>query len=139
MKFNFKDKNEYIRIIKFGFVGIFNTAVDWVVFFLLNTLAGINVIISQPIAYACGVISSYLGNKFFTFKSKEKVTFAETAKFVTVNLISLGVSTLIITLLAKNAGWNEYLAKIPSTIAAMAVNFIGSRFFVFNKSVDGAE
>lgn len=121
MKFNFKDKNEYIRIIKFGFVGIFNTAIDWLVFFILNTLITVTIEIAQPIAYACGVISSYVGNKFFTFKSKEKYLFAETTKFVFINLLSLGVSTLIITLLVKKAGWNEYIAKIPATIFAMAL------------------
>ena len=135
MKFDFKDKNEYIRIIKFGLVGIFNTAIDWLVFFILNTLLSAAIQIAQPIAYACGIISSYAGNKFFTFKSKEKVSFAETAKFVFINILSLGISTIIITLLVKNAGWNEYVAKIPATILAMAVNFIGSRFFVFADSV----
>ena len=139
MKFNFKDKNEYIRLIKFAFVGVFNTAVDWFVFFVMNTLIGIPVIVSQPTAYACGVVCSYVGNKFFTFKSKSKVTVAETVKFVIVNLISLGISTLVITLLVKNAGWNEYIAKIPSTAAAMLVNFVGSRFFVFDKSIDSGK
>lgn len=135
MKFDFKDKNEYIRLIKFGFVGIFNTAVDWFVFYILNTLLSIPVIISQPIAYLCGVITSYIGNKYFTFKAKNKVSVAETVKFVVLNLLSLGASTLIITLLT-NAGWNNYIAKIPSTIIAMGINFIGSRFFVFNKSIN---
>lgn len=136
MNFNFKDKNEYIRLLKFAFVGIFNTLVDWIVFFIMDTLLHIPTIISQPTAYACGVICSYIGNKFFTFKAKNKVTVAETVKFVVVNLLSLAASTGVLMLLSQSIGWNEYIAKIPATAAAMCINFIGSRFFVFNKSID---
>lgn len=136
MKFNFKDKNEYIRLIKFAFVGVFNTAIDWIVFFIMNTLLKIPVLISHPVAYLCGIVSSYIGNKYFTFKAKNKVTLSETSKFVVVNLISLGASTLVITLLAENAGWNEYVAKLISTAVAMTINYLGSRFFVFHKNIN---
>ena len=136
MKFNLKDKNEYIRIIKFGLVGVANTAVDWIVFFILNTLFSLPAALCQPFSYACGVVTSYLGNKFFTFKSKNKITVAETVKFIVVNLLSLGASTLVIYLFTNMLLWNGYIAKIPATIIAMSVNFIGSRFFVFAQSVE---
>lgn len=136
MKFDFKDKNEYIRLIKFAFVGVFNTLVDWAVYFVMVTFLHIPVSISQPVGYSCGIICSYIGNKFFTFKSKTKVNVAESVKFVIVNLLSLAASTAIATFCVQSLSWNEYIAKIPATAVAMCINFIGSRFFVFNKSID---
>ncbi len=136
MRFNFKDKNEYIRIIKFGFVGVFNTLIDWAIFFVLTTFLSFSASLSHIISYSCGTVFSYVGNKFFTFKSKSKVTLVETAKFVAVNLISLAVSTAVIFVFADKLGWNELMAKIPATVAAMAVNFLGNRFFVFNKEIE---
>lgn len=140
MSFDFKDKNEYIRILKFGLVGIMNTLVDWVIFFILHTLLGVNELISQPIAYACGIISSFIGNKFFTFKAKNKTTLSETVRFLIVSLIALAVSEGVIWLLSAKLGWNEgiyvYVAKLFATGASLVVNFIGNRFFVFNKAVE---
>lgn len=136
MKFNFRDKNEYIRLFKFSCVGVINTLIDWIVFFIMSTLLHIAVQITQPVAYMCGVIVSYLGNKFFTFKSNKKVSVWETTKFLIINILSLGASTLVITLLVNKLGWNEYIAKIPATCAAMIINFVGSRFFVFADSIN---
>ena len=134
MKFNFKDKNEYIKLIKFGIVGAMNTFIDWAIFFLLTQFTAITPWIAHVISYSCGVISSFLGNKFFTFKSRGTKTGVEMVKFIVLNLLSLGASTLVMILFADMLQWNSYIAKIFSTGASMLINYIGSRFFVFNKT-----
>ncbi len=137
MKFNFRDKNEYIRIFKFGCVGVINTFTDWAIYFVLSTLLSLSAPLSHVISYSCATVVSYIGNKFFTFRSKSKITLKETGKFVLVNLLSMTVSTIAIFLFADTLGWNELLAKIPATLAAMSINFLGNRFFVFDKAVNG--
>ena len=134
MKFNFKDKNEYIKLIKFGLVGAMNTLIDWAVFFVLTQFTAILPWIAHVIGYSCGVVSSFLGNKFFTFKSRGTKTGVELIKFVILNLLSLGVSTLVIIVLGDKLEWNTYIAKIFSTGSAMLINYVGSRFFIFNKN-----
>lgn len=61
-------KEHILQFIKFNIVGIMNTAVDFAIFALMVFL-GLHHMISQVISYSCGVVNSYLWNKFWTFKT----------------------------------------------------------------------
>lgn len=131
----FNDK-KFKHIVRFGCVGLLNTAFDFGVFSLLNSVFGINYIISQIASYSTGTFNSYLCNRFWTFtdtRSKNKKTFSEIAQFLTVNAASLGVSLIGLTVLLKDNSMNPFLAKILSMVLAQVVNFLGYRFWVFGK------
>lgn len=133
MKFDFKDKTEYIKIFKYAIVGVANTLIDWIVYFVLTEFLSAEPWIAHVIGYTVGTCASFVGNKFFTFKAKNTKTGAEFAKFVVVNMISLAVSTGVIALTTSVLNINKYIAKILSTCFSMSVNYVGSRFFVFDK------
>ncbi len=135
MKIDLKNKDELIRLGKFAFVGVFNTLIDWAVYFVLYQLCGVPATIAQVVGYICGIISSFIGNKFFTFKSKSNA-FSETWKFVIVNLLSLAASELVIYVTTEIYCWNGLIAKIPATCVSMIINYLGSRLFVFKKGID---
>ncbi|MBP3347833.1 MAG: GtrA family protein [Clostridia bacterium] len=130
-KFNIKDKNEYIKLIKFALVGGMNTLIDWLVYFILTKFVAITPWIASTIAYCCGIASSYFGNKHFTFKAKNKTSVLEVVKFLVVNALSLGASTGVVALCTEVFLWNPYVAKVLSTGISMLINYLGSRFFVF--------
>ncbi len=133
MKFDIKDKNEYIRIIKYAMVGVVNTLIDWGVYFVMTTFLSADPVLANVVGYATGTLASFMGNKFFTFKAKNTKTGVEFLKFIVVNLLSLGASTLALSLLISSLEINKYIAKIISSFVSMAINYIGSRFFVFDK------
>jgi putative flippase GtrA len=119
------------QLIKFGLVGFLNTAVDYGVFALLTMVFRLDSIISHVFSYSCGVINSYYFNRIWTFQRKDRVYSAEFLRFIIVNLISLGTSTLVLNSLETQAGLSSYLAKIGAVICSMAINFAGSKFVVF--------
>lgn len=131
MKFSLKNKDEYIKIIKYAIVGVANTLIDWAVYVVLTKFISIEPWIANVVGYVAGMVSSFVGNKFFTFKTKNTKTGIELVKFVIINMISLGVSTGVVALTTSVWSWNKYIAKILSTGTSMTVNYIGSRFFVF--------
>lgn len=135
--------NNYIKdktpkqIIKFACVGCSNTALDFGIFSLLNSLFGVNYIISQIISYLSGTLNSYILNKFWTFndsKTNKKST-KEIVQFYVVNFASLGVSLISLSILMKDKSMNAFLAKIISMVSAQVVNFLGYRFWVFGGNV----
>lgn len=134
MKFDFNDKNEYIRIFKYALVGVANTLIDWIIYFVLAEFFHVDAWIANVVGYSVGTCASFVGNKFFTFKAKNTKTGVEFAKFVAVNIVSLVSSTGIIALLTSVLAVNKYIAKIVSTCVSMAINYMGSRFFVFDKN-----
>jgi putative flippase GtrA len=123
-----------IQIVKFGLIGFLNTAIDFGMFALLTMAAGLEPVFSHIVSYSCGVLNSYFFNRTWTFQRREKGNAAEFLKFAFVNLISLGVSSLVLYLLEYKAGFNLYLSKLGATICSLAVNFIGSKLIVFKES-----
>lgn len=123
------------EFFKFSIVGVINTLVDFGLFTFLTGLVKLDPTLSHVLSYSCGVANSYFFNRRWTFKMQNKSNLPEIIKFVTVNLLSLGVSTLAINYLVKGSpSLNEYLAKLIATLSALAVNFIGSRLFVFKSN-----
>ncbi|SMC21144.1 Putative flippase GtrA (transmembrane translocase of bactoprenol-linked glucose) [Clostridium acidisoli DSM 12555] len=131
----FIDNEKFKHIIRFGCVGCLNTMFDFGVFSLLNSLFGINYVISQIVSYSSGTLNSYLCNRFWTFNDTRtnKKTTNELFQFVAVNAASLGVSLIGLSILMKDNSMNSFLAKIISMVLAQIVNFLGYRFWVFGK------
>ncbi|KMY57273.1 membrane protein [Geobacillus stearothermophilus] len=131
-----RNMNESLRIFRkekqavwrFGLVGVSNTAVDFAVFFLL-TAAGAKAAVAQAVAYGAGMANSYIWNRRWTFQVKRKANIKEVLRFLVVNGLSFGASLAV--LLAAERFASLWLAKLAATIAGMAVNFIGSRYWVF--------
>ncbi len=130
----FINNKKYKHLMKFGCVGCLNTMFDFGIFSLLNSLFGINYIISQIISYSSGTLNSFLFNKFWTFDDAKtgKKTTMEMVQFIVVNSVSLGVSLIGLTILMKDNHMNSFFAKIISMVLAQVVNFLGYRFWVFD-------
>lgn len=114
---------------KFALVGMLNTGVDVAIFFLLTWL-GIPYVAAQVVSYSCGAANSYLLNKVWTFRSCG-LSYAEIVRFVAVNLTSLGISVVLLTLLHDKAGLGLAAAKGGATVCALAANFLGNKLWVF--------
>ena len=127
------NNGKFKRLSKFSCVGGLNTLIDFGIFSLLNSLLGINYIISQVISYSSGTLNSFILNKFWTFKDTKtnKKTTKEIIQFIVVNSASLGVSLIGLSILLKNNSMNSFIAKIISMVLAQVVNFLGYRFWVF--------
>ncbi|HHY81748.1 MAG TPA: GtrA family protein [Clostridiales bacterium] len=127
-----KKKIEF-QLIKFGLIGLLNTAVDFGVFTLLTMTFRMDSTVSHIISYSCGVINSYFFNRSWTFKLKGKSHPVEFIKFVLVNLVSLGLSSLTLQYLETKAGFSVYLAKLGAIFCSLAINFAGSKLIVFKE------
>jgi putative flippase GtrA len=117
------------EFIKFALVGLLNTGVDVAIFFLL-TWAGSPYVAAQAVSYSCGAANSYLLNKLWTFRSSG-LSYAEVVRFTVVNLVSLGISILVLTLLHDKLGLELAASKGGATVCALAANFLGNKLWVF--------
>ena len=123
------------HITRFGCVGCLNTMFDFTIFCILNSLFGVNYIISQIISYSSGTLNSYLFNKFWTFNDTKtcKKGAREIVQFIVVNFASLGISLIGLRILMNDNSMNSILAKVISMVLAQVVNFLGYKFWVFGK------
>lgn len=122
------------QILKFGAVGIINTGIDFGIFTILLMTTSLVPTACHVISYSAGVVNSYFFNRLWTFKVRERANSFEFVKFIIVNLVSLGVSTLVLYLLNDKASLDSLVSKLGGTLCSLFVNFIGSKLIVFNAS-----
>lgn len=124
--------DDVIRFIKFGMVGVLNTLVNWIIFFILN-LFGMYYILANIIAYTLGTINSYLWNTLWVFKYREKASADTTIKFIILNLVGLGLNTGILYVLVDLYNLNKFIGLVITTIIVMIINYVVNKLWVFSK------
>lgn len=151
-------KKSVLQLIKFVLIGVSNTLLDILVTFALNAVFGIYYL-AKIVGYACGVANSYFWNSRWTFREERRRDLKEIVLFVTVNLVTLGLSLLLQWLLRDklhlDAWWmgamgenlltklinGERFCLLLSSGAALLLNFVGNKLLVFRsgKQAEGTE
>ena len=150
-------KRSFFQFIKFAIVGAMNTIVDFLVYTVLTLVFGVNdnnvflVGLFTLIAYACGVLNSFILNTHWTFKSEYRQTSREKILFIVVNLVSWLVSFALTYLFTEfvfdGSGIAQWvanllhyqqmdnvvsiLAKLLAAPIVIIINFLGSKLLVF--------
>ncbi len=113
------------QLAKFTVAGVINTAVDWGIFFSLYNLLHVDPVLSQAISFTIATIISFFINTIWVFNTtKNKTRSRLIAEFFVLNLIALGITTVLIYLFIDRMHMNELLAKILTTVITMIYNYI---------------
>jgi len=133
-----------IQFVKFGLVGVANTAVDWLVFFGITHYIVIDKSFeptAKAIAFLVAVINSYIWNTIWTFKkeykqSAGKDTGKKTAvfiKFLVVSLVGWGINYLAFKYTRFNLNQGQIIALIAASGTATLWNFFGNKLWTYKK------
>ena len=79
-------KKTTIQLIKYGVIGVSNTLITFVVFYIINTLAGLSENLANVLGYILGLINSFIWNRNWVFKTnnnwvKEAVVFTAKGEY----------------------------------------------------------
>ncbi|MPN38921.1 hypothetical protein SDC9_186446 [bioreactor metagenome] len=126
---------EIKKIIRFCLVGLLNTGVDFLTFYILTTFFYINVYSSQICSYITATFNSYFFNRRFTFQSENGIGGKEFFRFVLVNLTSLLTSLFLMFIFNGLLRLDKMICKGLIAFFTFAVNYLGNRFWVFQKKL----
>ncbi len=130
------------QLLRFGTIGILNTAFD---ILLLNLLLWIFAIHTTPLmlvanaaAYGLGAVNSFVWNKYWTFAHGQRVTRQEMIRFAAVTLCGMGINDLLLgvaghlllPLMGSTVLWAN-LSKLLAVAGSMVISFMGMRLWVF--------
>lgn len=135
MKFKINEllkNNDLIKFIRFSIVGVGNTVVNWIIFFILNA-CGIYYIISNIIAYAVATINSYIWNSLWVFKYGQGLKINTSVKFFILNLIGLTVNTSIMYVLVDIFNFKKFVALVIASIFVVIMNYTVNKLWVFRE------
>ena len=118
------------RIIIFGFVGVLNTLVDYLIFALCYELLAVHISLSQIIGYACGSVCGYLLNSNVTFREGKGRTKAQGAQYIGIDVVLTLLSSLAMRWV-ELAGLPVYIFKIVMTVAIALIHYILYKYIVF--------
>lgn len=144
------------KFLKFGIIGVLNTLVDFVVFYvmdrwvvgegptlvLLGTAVASGLYISNAIAYVVANVHSFIWNKLWTFQKRDRVTRGEAARYLATSAGYLLISSLSLTVFTRilslpflagviPGGWVNMLAKLPTACITIFYNYLMNKFWVF--------
>lgn len=131
-----KNRNEFIRIVKFTLFSISAGLIQITTFTLMNELAKLAYWPSYLTSLVLSILWNFTINRKFTFKSANNIPIAM-LKVFGFYLIFLPLSTWWGHVLTNN-NWNEYIVLGGTMIINFVTEFLYLRFFVFGKSIDTA-
>lgn len=119
--------NQFFRFVTVGFL---NTALGYCIIFGCMYLAGLSAEISNLMGYGIGLVTSYVLNRHYTFKSKAKHQ-GEILRFVTVFAISYAANFMTLVLLIRKLGAHEGAAQIAAGAVYVLASYALNKLYVF--------
>lgn len=123
----------YLRfrnLILYGLIGGFCATLDFGVYTLLCHFDIMPYLWANVISIHCGIICSFLLNRTFNFKVKDKPA-QRFMSFYIVGLIGLGISEGMLFLMVTQGEWNEIVSKLISVIVVALVQFVLNKYITF--------
>lgn len=133
---------QYKEIILYLIFGVLTTVVNWVIYFPLTNLLGVNHHLANVIAWIAAVAFAFFTNRKIVFesgKTEKKEIALEAAKFVAGRLFSLGLEEVILLVGIDLLGINQNIVKIVGQIVVIVANYVISKLVVFKKERTEAE
>ena len=95
-----------IQLFKYGVIGVMNTLITLLTFYLLNTWAGAPYGVANIVGYVLGVLNSFLWNRSWVFKTHDNIgrqALLFGCGFAACWLLQAGVSLLLL----EGLGWKN--------------------------------
>lgn len=108
------------RVIRFGIVGVVNTAVYYGLYLLLHV--ALPYLVAHAVAFVLAMVVSYFLNCYFTFHARP--TWKRFMLFPLSNLANFVISTVGLYVLVQTAGMGERVAAIPAAAIAIPFTFL---------------
>lgn len=127
--------------LRFGLVGIANTALDFAILFILVG-AGLDKIPANYISTGISFVFSFFVNKSFTFKSKSGNVLRQFAIFLAITMVGLWIlqplAITVVSWMLSGTGWEDwiilFIAKVIATGVSLVWNYLFYSRLVFKKN-----
>jgi putative flippase GtrA len=132
----------FFQIVRFGMVGGLNTILDLLIFnsllWLMPTKSTTTLLVYNSIAYLLGGVNSFLLNKYWTFRDKQKITAREVIRFAITTVFGVVCNDLFIWLISQyfhpiiaDARLWANVSKIVALCGTVLISYLGMRLWVF--------
>ena len=122
-----------LQTIRFGAVGLLNTAIGLCAIYGCMLAFGLGPEASNFLGYAIGLSVSFFLNRSWTFQSSAKIG-TSAPRYALVVALAYLVNLAIVSASARH-GMNPWLAQICGVAPYAVLVFMGCRFYVFRNAI----
>lgn len=123
-----------VQFIKFGVVGLSNTAVSYIVYYAL-VCAGAHYLAASVASFAVGVLNSFFWNNKYVFKrrgdEKRGVGGALVKTYVSYALTGLVLQNVLLFVFVDALRISKYIAPVFCLAATVPLNFVLNKKWAF--------
>ncbi len=126
------------QLVRFGIVGVINTVIDLSMYiYFLNNYAFFahHILIAKAVSFLLGTISSFLLNRYWTFKKKTRLNITEIVRFYLTVAGGLILDLLSLSFFLSVIHMNAIIAAFFATLIAFVWNFLLSKLWVYSETV----
>lgn len=122
---------------RFVVVGVLNTLLGYCVIFAAMYLAGMTPEASNMAGYGIGLVVSYVLNRNYTFKSKQRHR-REIIRFFWVFLVAYASNFIVLLILIHQLNLHEGMSQVLAGIVYVVFSYLMNKYYVFKVSENGA-
>ncbi len=147
-------RRERIRFLKFSFVGVTGTIVDFGVMNLMRLVFQVPLVWAQAISFICAVINNFIWNRYWTYpESRSREATKQLIQFFIINIFGILIRSLLVpwfdnrifsilnfldlTLPIRKVVISENLALALSILIITLWNFFANRYWTYNNIPNG--
>jgi len=121
------------KAVSFAMVGVINTVVDAVAFFLILAYATSSLVVANVSAWLVAITGSYVMNTMTTYSAETggKLSFKDFLGFAASGIVAVSTSTTALVIAANYLP--VWAAKAIAILVSFAVNFSLTNFVVFRR------
>lgn len=131
---NLRRTEIFRQFIKFCLVGTFNTALDFAIYLFFTRILGWYFFYANLVSILVAMTSSFILNKYWTFRDKDKDLQKQYLKFVVVNVVYFCLYNSILFSLVHWLKVFDLLAKVCAVAVGLFWNFFANRYWTFKKT-----
>ena len=126
-----KNAPTFRQFVKFGLVGLVNTAAHTTVYLLMSRVFSLPPLGANAFAFLVAVTVSFTFNRRWTFRSQDAKVQKQYTKFFMVSLAGFGWSELLLYFFHHQLGWHDLVALGASIVIVLFWNFTLNKFWTF--------
>ncbi|MDE1548991.1 GtrA family protein [Jeotgalibaca caeni] len=129
-----EEKKNYKEVLLYLLFGVMTTAVNIVVFFLLEQILGWQYLQANIVAIVVSILFAFFTNQRYVFRSQSstlELKLREFFLFVSFRAISGILDMLLLWMMVDGIGMDSTIAKVITQVLVVFMNYFFSKFFVF--------
>ena len=130
-----KQKQSVVQFIKFSLVGLLNTFIALVVYYVLWWY-GVNYLLANTIAWVISVLNAFYWNNKYVFVKAERWIFALFKTYISYG-VSFVLGLAVLYVLVEKMAVSEAVAPVLTLCVTVPLNFLMNKFWTFRSNSRG--